>query len=226
MFCRASEAEMILKIVADVSNKLPSTDFDRLVGIEAHVAKMKSMMCLESDDEVKIVGIWGPAGIGKTTIARALYRKVSCNFQLKYYKENVEGKYKKIQLDDNYLQKHLENELLSGILDHRNMKIPDLQEAKLRLKHQRVLLILDDVCSDELKALGNLIRLRFGSKVVVTSEDVFKLKPNGINQIYKVGFPSREEALEIFSYSAFGQKSPPRNYLEQAVEVAKLVHLV
>ncbi|KAF8087964.1 hypothetical protein N665_0558s0015 [Sinapis alba] len=206
------EAEMMLKIVMDVSNELPSTDFDRLVGIEAHVAKVKSMMCLESD-EVKVVGIWGPAGIGKTTIARALYKE-----------ENVEGKYKTIQFDKHYLQNYLENELSSGVLDHRDMKIPDLQETKFRLKHQRVLLILDDVGCDELKALGNLIQgLRFGSKVIVTSEDVYKLKTNGINQIYKVVFPSKEEALQIFSYSAFGQKSPPRSYMEKSVEVAKFV---
>ena len=40
-FLRASEAQMISKIVKDVSNELPSTDFDRLVGVEAHVAKLK-----------------------------------------------------------------------------------------------------------------------------------------------------------------------------------------
>ncbi|KAG2333702.1 hypothetical protein Bca52824_004882 [Brassica carinata] len=217
------KALMMLKIVMDVSNELPSTDFDRLVGIEAHVAKVKSMMCLESD-EVKVMGIWGPAGIGKTTIARALYKEVSCNFQLKYYKENVEGKYKTIQFDKHYLQNYLENEINSGVLDHRDMKIPDLQEAKFRLKHQRVLLILDDIGCDELKALGNLIQgLRFGSKVIVTSEDVYKLKTNGINQIHKVVFPSKEEALQIFSYSAFGQKSPPRSYVEKAVQVAKFI---
>ncbi|KFK26019.1 hypothetical protein AALP_AA8G193000 [Arabis alpina] len=214
-----NETEMISKIVRDVANELPSTDFNRLVGIEAHVAKMKSMMCLESD-KVKIVEIWGPSGIGKSTIARALYKQVSCNFQLKFYKEDVDG----IQYDDNYLQNHLENELLSGILDHRDMKIPDIQEAQLRLRHQRVLLILDDVSSNELKAFGNLIQgLRFGSKVVVTSEDVFKLKTNGINQIYKVVFPAREEALQILSYSAFGQKSPPRSYLEKAIEAVRIV---
>lgn len=225
VFCRASEAEMISKIVMDVSNELPSSDFDRLVGMETHVKHMISMICLESD-EVKIVGIWGPAGIGKTTIARALYKQVSCNFQLKFYKENLKGNDKVFNLDHIGLQNHLENELYAGVLDHKGMKIPDLQEAKFRLKHQRVLLILDDVCSKGLQALGNLIQsLRFGSKVIVTSEDIDTLKECRINQrqTYKVAFPSREEALQIFSYSAFGQSSPPRGYLEQANEVAKLV---
>ncbi|KAG7555646.1 NB-ARC [Arabidopsis suecica] len=215
----ASEAEMISKIVMDVSNELPSSDFHRLVGIETHVENMKSMICLESD-EVKIVGIWGPVGIGKTTIARALYKEVSCNFQLKFYKDMM------FNLDQIGLQNQLENELYTGVLDHKGMKIPDLQEAKFRLKHQRVLLILDNVCSKGIHALGNLIQsLRFGSKVIVISEDIDTLRECRINQsqTYKVAFPSSEEALQIFSYSAFGQSSPPRGYLEQANEVAKLV---
>ncbi|CAH8263954.1 unnamed protein product [Arabidopsis lyrata] len=60
------EAEMIQKIATDVLNKLnltPSKDFDGMVGLEAHLAKLNSLLCLESD-EVKMIGIWGPAGIG------------------------------------------------------------------------------------------------------------------------------------------------------------------
>ncbi|XP_010454017.1 PREDICTED: probable disease resistance protein RPP1 [Camelina sativa] len=221
----ASEAEMISKIVMDVSNELPSTDFDRLVGIEAHVKEMKSVLCLTSD-EVKIVGIWGPAGIGKTTIARALYDQVSSNFQLKFYKENLEGK-KKVLIHGTIRLKHyLQKELLSGVLDYREMKIPDLQEAQFRLKHQRVLLVLDDLLPEELQALGDIIKgLRFGSKVNVISEDIDTLRECGVNenQTYRVAFPSSEKAMQIFSYSALGQSSPPRGYLEHAVEVTKLV---
>ena len=223
VFCRASEVEMISKIVMDVSNELPSSDFDQVVGLETHVEKMISVICLESD-EVKIVGIWGPAGIGKTTIARALYKQLSSSFQLKFYMENFEGKYNRITRDPVSLQTHLENEIHSGVLDHRDMKIPDLEEVQSRLKHQRVLLILDDISSGELQALGNLTQgLTFGSKVIVTNENLNTLMGNGINQIYKVAFPSREEAQKIFSYSAFGRSSPPRGYLNHAVEVANCI---
>ena len=109
---------MISKIVKDVSNGLPSTDFDRLVGVEAHVAKLISMIRLDSD-EVKMVGIWGPAGIGKTTIAKALYNQVSSNFQLKFYKENFKGKYEVPHLQKYDFQNILKKELLSGVLDHK-----------------------------------------------------------------------------------------------------------
>lgn len=112
----------------------------------------------------------------------------------------------------------MENELYSGDLDHRDMKIPDLREAQFRLKHQRVLIILDDVCSGELLALRDLFQcLRFGSKVIVTAVNLNTLRSNGIDKIYKVAFPSSEEAQQIFSYSAFGQSSPPRGYMEHVI---------
>uniref|UniRef100_A0A0D2ZRW4 NB-ARC domain-containing protein n=4 Tax=Brassica TaxID=3705 RepID=A0A0D2ZRW4_BRAOL len=70
-----SESEMIEKIAADVSNvvndSVPSIYFESLIGIGVHMEKMRSLLSLECD-EVRMVGIWGPAGIGKTTIARAL----------------------------------------------------------------------------------------------------------------------------------------------------------
>lgn len=65
---------MIEKIANDVSDKLnatPSNDFDGMVELEAHLEKLKSLLHLEKDGAM-IVGISGPAGIGKTTIVRAL----------------------------------------------------------------------------------------------------------------------------------------------------------
>ncbi|CAF1721836.1 unnamed protein product [Brassica napus] len=69
-----NEPDMIEKIANDVSDKLnatPSNDFDGMVELEAHLEKLKSLLHLEKDGAM-IVGISGPAGIGKTTIVRAL----------------------------------------------------------------------------------------------------------------------------------------------------------
>ncbi|KFK26371.1 hypothetical protein AALP_AA8G239800 [Arabis alpina] len=63
----SNEAEMIKKIATDVSNKLnvtPSRDFvDGMVGLEAHLTNLNTFLRLECDDVVKMIGIWGPAGI-------------------------------------------------------------------------------------------------------------------------------------------------------------------
>ncbi|KAF3549138.1 hypothetical protein DY000_02000470 [Brassica cretica] len=76
---------MIKKIATDISSMLnnftPSNDFDGLVGMKAHFEKMEPLLCLGSD-EVRMIGIWGPPGIGKTTIGRVAYNQLSNSFQL------------------------------------------------------------------------------------------------------------------------------------------------
>ncbi|CAL9223900.1 unnamed protein product, partial [Arabidopsis halleri] len=223
----ANEAEMIQKIATDVSNKLnltPSRDFDGMVGHEAHLAKLKSMLCLESD-EVKMIGIWGPAGIGKSTIARALDNQLSSSFQLKCFMGNLMGSLKsRMGVDDHDSKLWLQNQLLSKILNQENMKIHHLGAIKERLHDQRVLIILDDV--DDLKILEVLAEelswFGFGSRIIVTTEDKKILEAHGIKDIYHVDFPSEEEALEILCLSAFKQSSVPDGFEEVANKVAKL----
>ncbi|KFK23336.1 hypothetical protein AALP_AAs63622U000200 [Arabis alpina] len=72
-----SEAAMVLKVATDISKLLnitPSRDFDNLVGMEAHITKMNSLLCMESN-EVRVVGIWGPAGIDAEEIYNVLADK-------------------------------------------------------------------------------------------------------------------------------------------------------
>ncbi|WZZ46325.1 hypothetical protein YC2023_042584 [Brassica napus] len=88
---------MIEVIATDVSNKLnlsaPCGDFDGLVGMESKMTEMRSLLQLDSD-EVRKIGILGPSGIGKTTIARSLFNPHSQDFQLSVFIDNIKRKLK------------------------------------------------------------------------------------------------------------------------------------
>ncbi|KAF3543048.1 hypothetical protein DY000_02000501 [Brassica cretica] len=100
---RDNEAAMIKKIATDISNMLnnftPSNDFDGLVGMEVHLEKLEPLLCLGSD-EVRMIGIWGSPGIGKTTIARVAYNQLSNSFQLSVFMDDLKSNYSRLCSDD------------------------------------------------------------------------------------------------------------------------------
>ncbi|CAA7026621.1 unnamed protein product [Microthlaspi erraticum] len=187
-----NEATMTEAIVNDVLCKLnftTSQDFKDFVGIEDHIAEMSLLLRLESN-EVRMVGIWGPSGIGKTTIARALFSRISPRFQGSIY------------LDKAFMAKNLE------IYSKAN---PDDHNMKLHLQDDRMLL---DVLVGQTHWFG------CGSRIIAITDDRHKLIAHGIHLIYKVGLPSEKLALEMFCQSAFGQTSPPKGFEKLASEVA------
>ncbi|ESQ28494.1 hypothetical protein EUTSA_v10018052mg [Eutrema salsugineum] len=221
-----SEANMIEKIAGDVSRKLnasPSKDFEDMVGLSAHLNKMKYLLSLDNEDGAMIVGVCGPAGIGKTTIARALHSQLSSSFQLSCFIENLRGSYSS-GLDDYGLKLCLQEQLLSKILNQNGIKISHLGALEERLHDQKVLIILDDVNDlKQLEALASETRwFGSGSRIIVTTEDQELLQQHGIDNTYHVGFPSKEEALGILCRYAFKQSSPHHGFKELALRVTKL----
>lgn len=82
-YCR-HEPSLIKEVVSDVFNRLlaiSSSDVGDLVGIDSHIRKMESLLSIGLND-VCIIGIWGMGGIGKTTIARAVYEQIAKQFKL------------------------------------------------------------------------------------------------------------------------------------------------
>ena len=218
---------MIENVATNVSNALnnfcPSNYFEDLVGIEAHMENMLSLLCLERD-EVRMVGVWGPAGIGKTTIVRALYETIGSNFTHAAFMVSIKGVYTVQNRDNNEFMLQLQGNLLSEILNQKDLKIRHLGVARERLKNKKVLVVIDDV--------GWLVQLNAmaktpqwfgpGSRIIITTQDQQLLKAHGIDHIYKVDYPVDEEALQIFCLHAFGQKSPKGGFEELAWEVTKL----
>ncbi|KAG2264765.1 hypothetical protein Bca52824_071844 [Brassica carinata] len=227
----AGEAKMIEEITSDVFDKLnvtPSEDFRDFVGLEDHIEKMSPLLDLESE-EVRMVGIWGPAGIGKTTIARALYSRLSRHFQGRIFIDRSfisksKEIFSKANNDDYNMKLHLQEQFLSKLLGKEGIEVDHLGAVRERLKHRKVLIFIDDL--DNKVVLDALVGqnqwLGSGSRIIVVTTDKNILVSHGIDCIYEVGLPSKKTALEIFCRSALGKNSPPEGFEKLADEIAQL----
>ncbi|KAL9310560.1 putative TIR domain, P-loop containing nucleoside triphosphate hydrolase [Arabidopsis thaliana] len=203
-----NEAKMIEKIARDVSYKLNATpyrDFDGMVGLQSHLREMESLLDLDYDG-VKMVAISGAAGIGKTTIARALQSRLSNKFQLTCFVDNLKESFLN-GLDELRLQE----QFLAKVLNHDGIRICHSGVIEERLCKQRVLIILDDV--------NHIMQLE---AIVVTTENKELLLQHGIKDLYHVGFPSDEQAIEILCRYAFRKITLYHGFEKLARRVTKL----
>ncbi|RID65325.1 hypothetical protein BRARA_D00526 [Brassica rapa] len=223
-----NEAEMINKVALDVTAMLgftPSKDFDDFIGIEARMMEIKSKLILQSE-EVKVIGVVGPPGIGKTTIATVLYNQLSPGFPFSTFLENIKGSYEK-PCDNNYrLKLRLQKNLLSEIFNQRDIEVCHLGVAQEMLGDKKVLVVLDEVGSWwQLEATADQRGwLGPGSIVIITTEDrkLLKALGLGINHIYEMEFPTSSESLQIFCQYAFDKNSPDNGFEWLAWEVTSL----
>ena len=203
------EAEIIKKIREVIVTRLNRKPFyvgDNIVGMDFHLEQLKSMMKIERDD-VYMVGICGIGGIGKTTMAMAIYNDISSQFDGSSFLR-VDGE------TSNRGLLELQKKLLRDTLKDQSVEIQDrcegVNEIKKILCSKRVLIVLDDV--DKIEQLENLAGKYgwYGSKsiVIITTKDISLLKQHGVDQFYEVKELNHEEAIELFNWWAFKQNIP------------------
>ncbi|KAJ4846104.1 hypothetical protein Tsubulata_015354, partial [Turnera subulata] len=207
---------MIEKIVRDISDKLFFTstgDSDGLVGMEGRIEEMESLVCLGSND-VRMVGIWGMGGIGKTTIARVVYDRVCSRFGGKCFLANVKESFSR----DGAVG--VREKLLSTIFMERNLSPVVLEGGpnvvRERLRHIRAIIVLDDV--DKLEQLEILAKscewFGPGSRIIITTRDKHLLAAHGVEHVYELKIVERKHALQLFNQFAFKQSPIPEEYSE------------
>ncbi|KAL3726023.1 hypothetical protein ACJRO7_030981 [Eucalyptus globulus] len=164
------------------------------------------MLNLESCDDVVMIGLWGQGGIGKTTLAKALYNDIFRGFEASCFLANIRETSK-----DSKDLVHLQEKLLSEILMGKELTVFSVDGGinlmRCRLCRKRVLLVLDDV--DDVKQLNALAGGREwfgkGSIIIITTRDKHLLTVHGIDEdhIYEVKTLDDLEALELFDKHAF-----------------------
>ncbi|XP_048608004.1 disease resistance-like protein DSC2 isoform X2 [Brassica napus] len=222
-----SEADLINELASNIMDVLPltpSNDFDDFVGLEDRVMEMKTMLNLQTK-EVKVIGIWGTAGIGKTTAARVLYNQISPGFSFSTFLENIKGCFERSCGNDHQLKLRFQGKLLSQIFNQKDIVVGHLGWAPQKLSDKKVLVVLDEVDSWwQLEEMAKRAWFGPGSMVIITTEDRKLLKALGLeaNQIYEMKLPTGYEARQIFCLSAFGQKFPNNGFEHLAWEVTWL----
>ncbi|KAK9200652.1 hypothetical protein WN944_015850 [Citrus x changshan-huyou] len=211
----SNDAQLVNKIVEDVLKNLQkitvSTDSSNgLVGLNSRIEQIKPFLCMDLWDTVHIVGIWGTGGIGKTTLAEAIFDQFSGEFDGKYFAKNVRRK-SETEGGLEELQKEMLSTILSEKLEVAGPNIP--QFTKGRLRRMKVLIVLDDVNKDEqLEGLiGGLDQYGPGSRIVVTTRDKRVLEKFGVEKIYRVNGLKFDEAFEHFCNFGFKENDCPED---------------
>ncbi|XP_020425355.1 TMV resistance protein N [Prunus persica] len=220
------ESKFIKKIVKVIEGKLSRTAFNvapHLIGIHSRVRDI-NLWLHDGSTKVRVLLIYGMRGIGKTTLAKFVY-----NINFKRYKgssflENI----KEHSKQTNGLVQ-IQKKLLSDVLNGKRVKVGNISEGIIKiedaLSSKRVLLVFDDV--DHVEQLDAVLRMQGqfcpGSKIIITTSHAALL--NASHQAIKVHnletFNSNE-SLELFSWHAFGQDHPEKDYMELSERVVNL----
>ena len=184
-----------------------------------HLEELKSLIKIESND-VRMIGIYGLGGIGKTTIAKVVYNNISHQFESRIFLENVREKSK-----DHSSLLQLLKELLNGVVTGKTKEISSVDEGihviRNRFHSKKVLLILDDV--DNLKQLKFLAGehgwFGLGSRIIITSRDQQCLNVHEVDASYKVEVLNYKESIQLFCQHAFKQNIPKSDVWKVALFV-------
>ncbi|KAL3745570.1 hypothetical protein ACJRO7_014653 [Eucalyptus globulus] len=218
------EGQLVKHIITKVLSALKKaylviTDF--LVGVDNNVKDILGMISTNIDD-VKIVGIHGMGGIGKMTLAKVVYNKLSQDFDDCCFLDDVRetSNLKGIV----YLQNHLISDLSKRALPFANCVDEGIMMIEERFSSKKALIFLDDV--DEKSQLIALLGRRCcfgpGSQILITTRNAIVLREFDVKLIYPVGEMDSNRLLQLFSKHAFRRDHPPPEKLELSREIVKI----
>ncbi|KAK2432984.1 disease resistance protein RPV1 [Trifolium repens] len=217
------ESEDIKKIVEHVTRLLDKTDLfvaEHPVGVKSRVEKVIQLLNSQKSKDPLLLGIWGMGGIGKTTLAKAVYNKIRHDFDRKCFLFNV-GEVWKLDNDKVSLQQRL----LSDIYQNTKIKIDTVESGKRilpeRLRHLRIFLVIDNVNeSDQLNALcGNRSWFGKGSRIIITTRDEELLSRLEVDHVFRMKGMDASESLKLFNWHAFKQPIPRKGFTSLSKDV-------
>ena len=215
------EAQLIRQLVKNVLNlvkRVPLGEPEFPIGMVAAEDDFVNTMLQPGSEGVKIVGITGTSGVGKTTLAKRVYNSMNSEYDRACFLPIND--YPQLAANEGLqsLQRELLKKLWLGNLEINSTR-EGIKALRERLNGLRVLIILDNVYSeDQIKALDVKDVLRSGSLILVTSRHRDVLSCAGVASFYEVKRLNRDQAGELFCNHAFGHPHVPNGGFTDLVE--------
>eukprot|EP01018_Ginkgo_biloba_P038664 Gb_05909 [translate_table: standard] len=183
------------------------------VGLEQRKNKLIKLLKVDPshDGSVLIVGIYGMGGLGKTTLAKAVYNDIHFRFEASSFVSNVRESAQQFNglrdLQRQILRNLTKEPIEVDSIDHGKSQMSSLLGCK------RALVILDDVDHHkQLDALGRSDWFGEGSRIIVTTRDQHVLNVGRANEVYEMEGLEFEQALQLFSWHAFLRVGPEKDF--------------
>ncbi|XP_020966529.1 TMV resistance protein N [Arachis ipaensis] len=219
---RDDEAKLISDILKAilphcVKNKCFIDGLNRPFICNTNYTRVESLMRLKME-KVLVIGIWGMGGIGKSTIAEALFNNYSFQYEGSCFLSNSRELGKPCLSD---ICSRLLSQLLNQDLHNTNIGVLD-SRTKSKLEKKRALIVLDDVVDSPIATdlvPGLRTCLCSGSIVILTTRDRSVLTSGGVEQIHEIKQMSNGDSYQLFSHYAFSDSHPKEGYGELTARV-------
>ncbi|KAL3746678.1 hypothetical protein ACJRO7_015607 [Eucalyptus globulus] len=203
-----SNYKLLKEILLDVLQLFSKWDVkENLVGIQDRVQEVltKLGVCYKEGQavglhggDVRVVGIYGTGGVGKTTIAKVVYKAITSLFDGCSYLEDIRERFTQSEG-----LKSLQNQLISDLLK-RSCPMFTCEEGAHIIRHRfhsmRVLIILDDVSHyHQLEPfIGKLSWFGPRSRIIVTTCDYGLIDIPEVAEKYEVEPLKPDQALFLY----------------------------
>ncbi|GFZ21559.1 transmembrane receptor [Actinidia rufa] len=226
VFQKSEERQLIQLLVRRILGELSNSPMClalHTVGLNSRIEELMRVLDVKSNG-VRVLGFHGMGGVGKTTLAKALYNQLVSHFEHRSFISNV----RETSVQENGLAS-LQSKLLADLsLASSTASINDVKAGKIaieRVLHEkRVLVVLDDV--DNVSQLGALAARREwfyeGSRIIITTRDRDVLLAHYVDEIHEVKELGSSDSLELFCYHALRRKIASEKFLNLSQQIVSL----